>query len=243
MIASLPMYMRPENEEAYIRFWQIIRSELTCLNNVPKYLSKADGIDHWKNPDLVFSQTCGMPYRLHLKDHVQLIGTPDYGLMNCPPGYYYSILIANKNDPRGSLADFSLAKLAVNSTISQSGYAAPQTEAHKLGFRFANLILTGAHINSAKHVATGDADIAAIDAVSWSDIQRYDTFSSDLKVVGHTDPTPGLPYICAKGMDCVAITKAVETAIGRLAPKDRGILGIQSLISIPKSAYLAVQNP
>lgn len=244
MIASLPMYIRAENKTAHNRYWQLIRTGLIDSGiDAPQFLENDESLDHWQRDDLVLSQTCGMPYRLFLHDKVQLLGTPDYGLDDCPAGYYNSVFIANANDTRTTLTDFSSAKLAVNSKISQSGFCAPQTEAKKAGFQFETLSLSGTHVASAKMVATGRADIAAIDAFSWRNIERYDSFSDDIKILGRTAPTPGLPYICALGLDIAAVTQAITRAIAALSPDDRERLGIQSLIPIPKADYLAIENP
>ena len=50
-------------------------------------------------------------------------------------------------------------------------------------------------------------------------IARYDSFAAGLKVVGQTEPTPGLPYIAAKGADTEAIYQALVTAADRLSPR------------------------
>ena len=60
----------------------------------------------WTSPDLVFSQTCGFPYRARLHGSVTLIGTPDFGVEDCPPGYYRSVLVARADDPRDTVAEF-----------------------------------------------------------------------------------------------------------------------------------------
>ncbi len=108
MIASLIMYQRPQLVEAHSRFWQLIRNNLRDAGlDSPELLSQdAEEFMVWKHPDLVLSQTCGMPYRTWLHDSVELVGTPDYGLMGCPPGYYRSALVARRDDPREEIAEF-----------------------------------------------------------------------------------------------------------------------------------------
>jgi len=90
MIASLMMYQRPELEAANNRYWNSIRTNLADAGiDSPKNLSQdAEEFSVWKHPDLVLSQTCGMPYRIWLHDKVELVGTPDFGVEDCPPGYY-----------------------------------------------------------------------------------------------------------------------------------------------------------
>ena len=127
MIASLMMYLRPETAEAHARYWALICEELAARGiAAPETLNnKAEESTVWNAPDLTLSQTCGMPYRLWLHDHVTLIGTPDFGVEGCPPGYYNSVFVVRANDPRETIADFRRARFAYNQSFSQSGYAAP----------------------------------------------------------------------------------------------------------------------
>jgi ABC-type phosphate/phosphonate transport system substrate-binding protein len=244
VIASLPMYLRPENTGAHNRFWQLISTNLHHNGlDAPAELGACEDSDHWLRDDLVLSQTCGMPYRLSLHGRVQLVGTPDYALPDCPPGYYNSIFIVNAKDDRAELAEFAAAMLAITSKTSQSGYAAPLNEATKRGFQFRNLTLSGGHANSAKMVASGQVDIAAVDGMTWHNIQKYGDFSGKLKVIAQTDPTPGLPYICALGIEKDLVAQAITDAIDALTEKDRDCLNIHGLIKIPSADYLAVENP
>ena len=245
MIANLMMYARPELVSGHERFWALIHSELLAVGiDAPAQLDQtAFGLDVWTNPELVLSQTCGMPYRLWLSDDVTLVGTPDYGLDECPAGYYRSPLIVRADDPRNCLEDFKSATFAYNETHSQSGYAAPYNHIAPLGFWFEGTKKTGSHINSARTVAEGDADIAALDAVTWRLIQRYESFSKNLRVLEWTDPTPGLPFITAKSRDGDAMFEAVNRAICALHDDDKTALGIRGLIRIPKAEYLAIPNP
>ena len=92
-------------------------------------------------------------------------------------------------------------------------------------------------------VAQGDADIAALDAVTWRLIQRFEPWADKLRVLWWTDPTPGLPYIAAKTADAQGTFDAVKTAINGLSDEDREALGIRGLIAIPHADYMAVANP
>lgn len=244
MIASLPMYLRPENKGAHDRYWQLISTGLHKGGiDAPTHLNVCEGCDHWLRDDLVLSQTCGMPYRLFLHGHVQLVGTPDYALPDCDAGYYNSIFIINADDNRTKLADFASANLAITSKTSQSGYAAPLDAAKQAGFQFETQTLSGSHANSAKMVASGEVDIAAIDAMTWHNIVKYDDFPQQLKVLTKTAATPGLPYICALGLDKTIVAQTVTEAINALTPEDRKCLNLSGLIQIPSADYLAVENP
>jgi ABC-type phosphate/phosphonate transport system substrate-binding protein len=154
--------------------------------------------DFWQRPDLLLSQTCGMPYRHLLKDKVTLVGTPDFGLDGCAPGCYRSAIIVRADDPRESLADFAGATFACNETMSQSGFAAPLVAAQAAGVRFGTQRLSDAHALSARMVAEGQADIAGIDAVSWRHMCRYDPWTVGMRVLTWTEPTPGLIDVLAQ---------------------------------------------
>lgn len=244
-IASLTMYKRPQLVAAHNRFWGLIRENLAASGvDAPEALSQqADEQVVWTHPDLVLSQTCGMPYRTSLHEKVQLVGTPDYGLISCPPGYYRSALVTRANEPRREIGAFEDAVFAYNQTNSQSGYAAPYWHVKPHGFWFENRLHTGQHLASAQAVLDGRADIAALDAVSWRLMLAYEPFAQDLRVLDWTDPTPGLPLITSKHNNASTIFDAVEKAIARLQTADKSRLGLRGIIPIPKEKYLAVPNP
>ncbi len=243
MIASLPMYDRPHLAGANGRLWDLIRDRLRAAGvEAPEGLmhGEADPWRHWEAPDLVFSQTCGLPYRTQLHDRVTLIGTPDYGLKGCPPGYYQSVIIARSDDPRNALADFRGARFAYNDGRSQSGWAALANLAPEV--LTGPMVKTGGHFNSAMAVREGRADFAAIDAVTWS-LMRADWAASELRIIHATPPTPGLPFITAAGNDADLFFGCVSAAIAALPSYDRDDLGLRGLVRIPAADYLAIPTP
>jgi len=245
MIASLGMYDRPETAAANDRLWRAMRAALSARGlPAPSQLNRTTPyMETWQSPDLLFSQTCGLPFRQFLSKHVRLIATPDYGHRACPPGYYRSAFIVRTRDPRVDLPAFCEARFACNEKISQSGWAAAQNHVAELGFRFENTLETGGHVASAAAVAEGHADIAAIDALSWDMIKRYEDFSLELRVLAWTTPTPGLPYITGAEQPVELLFAALSEAIDALDLQDRRTLRLQGLVRIPAADYLAVPNP
>jgi ABC-type phosphate/phosphonate transport system substrate-binding protein len=246
VIASLPMYDLPDCRAANDRYWAGIRDALRKAGiQAPDTLSRGmpDFMAHWQRPDLVLSQTCGFPFRAVLQGRVTLIGTPDFGLEGCPPGYYQSVFVVRGDDARDGVMAFKDARFAYNEALSQSGWAAPQTHAAGLGFRFTPAVHTGGHALSALAVLEGRADIAAIDAATWRLLQRNDAAMAGLRVVGRTEPTPCLPYIAALGAKHRLVFDAVAAAIAGLDAVDRDTLGIKRILFIPAVAYLAVPTP
>ena len=246
MIACLPMYARPELDDASRNFWHLIRDNLRSSGmKAPDELNlKGNLMTVWTNPELVLSQTCGMPYRMFLHGKVNLIGAPDYGLENCPTGFYRSVIIAHRKDHRKKISEFSESRFAYNEEYSHSGFAAPLNHATELGFTLKIRIKSGSHANSAQMVANGQAEVAALDVVSWELIKRYDSFASQLKVVGWTaPPTPSLPFVTSVNNDPETVFSAIANAIQNLSPTDRDTLILRGIVKISPAQYLTVPNP
>lgn len=245
MIANLMMYQRPQLVEAHSKYWALIRKHLSRAGiDSPETLSQdAEEFFVWNHPELILSQTCGMPYRTSLHGKVQLIGTPDYGVQGCPAGYYRSAIIVRADDARTTISAFKGAVFAYNQTFSQSGYAAPFWHLSPEGCWFEHRLHTQQHLESARAVSTKSADIASIDAVTWRNIETYEHFASELRVLEWTIPTPGLPLITALGQDADLICAAVKHAIDELDDQSRFLLGIKGIVKIPSEEYLKVPNP
>jgi ABC-type phosphate/phosphonate transport system substrate-binding protein len=199
--------------------------------------------DIWQSPDLVLAQTCGYPFRARLAPHVGLVGTPDYAVEGCAPGYYCSLFIARATDPRSDLAAFDGTPLAYNEAMSQSGWAAPQNHAAQHGLHFPAGPLTGAHRETALAIADGRADLGAVDAVTWRHLQRVEPAVAGLRVVARTMPTPGLPFITARQNPACVIFDVLAQTIAELPPEMRAILGLRGIVAVPAADYAAVPNP
>lgn len=246
MIASLGMYDHPEAQASNDRLWGLIRDGMRANGlQAPDTLTRgADAYwKAWEDPTLILSQTCGFPYRARLHGKVTLIGTPDYGVAGCEPGQYNSVFVARLDDPRQTLVEFNNATLAFNEDLSQSGWAAPQNHGQSLGLTLRPTLRSGGHLLSARAVAAGDAEIAALDAVTWSMIQEWEPFATTLKAVGQSTPTPGLPYISAPGTNASLMFRIISDAISVLTAEDRRILRLKGLIDIPAETYMAVPTP
>ncbi|WP_245780999.1 phosphate/phosphite/phosphonate ABC transporter substrate-binding protein [Litoreibacter janthinus] len=236
------MYDRPETAAANDRFWQAIRKSLPF--DTPERLTRdlPDLIGHWTAPDLVLSQTCGYPYRALLSDKVRLVATPVLAL-DCPAGHYYSVIIAHRDRNGATLEQFNEAPAAYNDPLSQSGWAALHSHMIQTGLTLGPMIETGAHRASARAVAEGRAAIAAIDALTWQMICKWDDVAAELCVIEETAPTPTLPYICAPHYDAALISTALETAVDAMSQADRACLGLRGTTQINPSAYLQVETP
>ena len=247
LVAAFPMYNRPELRTAFDALWAGMRDGLRAegVADVPQVLTPLDEglMEFWQRPDLLLSQTCGMPYRHALKDKVTLVGTPDFGLEGCPPGWYRSAIIVRADDPRQDLADFGGAVMVCNEANSQSGFAAPLVAAQEAGLRLGRIVMSGAHSVSAGMVAEGVGDLAGIDALSWRHMLRLDPWTESLRVLVWTRPTPGLPCITAFAHLAPVIARCLAATIEALPADLTADLTIRGLVRIPPEAYASVPDP
>ena len=240
MIASLPMYDRPETASALDRLWVNFRD---AWPGAPAGLTR-DGNpwNHWRHSELLLSQTCGLPYRARLHGSVQLVGAPVHDLP-CLEGRYFSTIIVRADDNRTTLAEFAGTRPAINDPLSQSGWAALDAKAREHGFHFFAPVITGSHAASAHAIANRVADIAAIDTVSWKYIKEFDGLEAALKEIGHTRPTPALPYITARTQDARKVFDTLRNAIQNLEDADRRLLCLKGLARVHARDYLELPMP
>ena len=240
--ASLPMYDRRELQAGHKQYWQLLRASIVAGGmRAPAQLSDTvPGADYWLRADLCLSQTCGLPYRRYLHGKVSYVGTPDFNVEGCAPGYYRSVIVVRHDDLRSEFRDFTISDvcLACNSLDSQSGFAAIATHDGGSLTRHAQIIITGSHAASATAVATGTADIAAIDYNSWRFMMRYDSFVKDLRVLELTCPSPGLPYISALSTDVEKMYTAIKAAIDLMPQHLKQLLGVERLVWIEPADYV-----
>lgn len=252
MIASLPMYDWPEIQSDTDSFWTNFAKNLSAqCSKVPLQLSRGDEHLHWQREDLFLSQTCIYPLVTELPSSTVVLGTPIYDAPMCNDGHYASVLIVNQTDKRNAIQQFRNSKLAFNGLNSQSGYNTLRNllvsnqlvNARAPGF-FAESICTGSHRRSLAAVASGEADICAIDPVSWALSQRFDqSTASRVRVLQQSASVPALPLICSlksvpealhekqwRELVCDAFSRAIDqNAAARLLLKD--------ITYIPKTMY------
>jgi ABC-type phosphate/phosphonate transport system substrate-binding protein len=240
--AFLPMYAVRGAQHHADMLWNCLRdsirnSGIEAPDQVAQFAQRLDG---WLHPDLILGQTCGLPYITRLCNSVELVGTPDYGVEGCPPGFYHSTLVVSSTDNRTHLSEFAGCTLAINGKDSQSGYAAimfASAPYAQRGYFFQRAIHTGSHGASMQLVAKSFADIAAIDSVTWRMSRRFDRDSANLKSIGTTEPTPGLPFIAAAGKPAARLLDAARTGVAALPEATRQAFGLMDVLPFRKRDY------
>lgn len=239
MIANLPMYLWPSNRAAHDRLWTAIRDGLRdCGISAPDALDHETGhMDSWAHPDLVLSQICNLPYRTHFRGKVTKIGAADYALADTEPGYYHSVFVVRAEDPAGSLEDAARYPMAINEPLSNSGWGVPLQYALAKGLTLNPTLRTGAHRESLRALVECRADLAAIDANTWWNLQQLDPNTARAKVIARTHATPGMTFITAAGRDPAPYFAVIDAAIKALPQTDRTTLNLRGIIALPEAAY------
>jgi ABC-type phosphate/phosphonate transport system substrate-binding protein len=246
-VGFLPMYaVRGASDHADI-LWSCLRDSLRRSGfEAPEHVSNfAPRLKGWLHPDLILGQTCGLPYIAKLSESVRLVGTPDYGVEGCVPGFYHSTLVVSSNDRRQHLSEFRGCNLAINGKDSQSGYGAMMRAAapYARGGRFfGRAIHAGSHETSMRLVANGIADIAAIDSVTWRISRQFDPNTAGLKSIGTTEPTPGLPFIVAKGKWDERLFDAVRAGVAALPEDTRRAFGLRDVLDFREADYEVIRE-
>jgi ABC-type phosphate/phosphonate transport system substrate-binding protein len=224
MQAALPMYFPPR--EALQAFWaalaDLLRADAACAGlDIPQTLGWPDDVHaQWQEPELLLSQACGFPLMTLLAGKVQLVGTFAYQAPGVQGIDCRSQLVCRASDTRQTLAQFAGSRLAYNDTISQSGYNALRALIAGTTTQrpfFAQELNTGAHYRSLEAVRTGQADMAALDPVSYAHWQRSNPgLRAELRVFGQTEAYPGLPLITSL-LTPAPVVKALRRALHTLA--------------------------
>lgn len=197
---SLPMYdvHRPDSQALWSALLPLLRAEGLAAERLDIVWPSEDLLAHWRDGRLLLSQTCGYPLVTQLPE-VQPVGCFHYTAPGCDGVNYRSFLVVRTQDAGSTLEDFRGRRAVCNSIDSQSGYNALRHEVApraKHGRFFAEVILSGSHRQSLAAVQRGEADIAAIDCVTWALLKRHEPLAVlSLAVIGHTPLSPGLPLI------------------------------------------------
>jgi ABC-type phosphate/phosphonate transport system substrate-binding protein len=201
-VAAFPMYDFPELRWATDSLWEFLASRLNRDNVIaPASLTRGVPLHAlWTDPDLLLAQTCGYPLVTSLAGKVRLVATPCYDAPGCEGPLYRSAIVVRAADPAGSLAGLRGRRCAMNGRDSNSGMNVLRAAVAPLACGahpfFSEIVETGAHTASAQAVATGRADVAAIDCVTWAHLQHLRPSAvGDLRVLEWTRATPGLPLI------------------------------------------------
>lgn len=247
-IASLPMYDLEEVRAGTDAWWAGLARALRRerVEDVPGRLTRGEPFNaSWRHPDLLFSQTCGYPLIHGYADDLRPLATPCYAAPGCEGSAYSSFIVVAETSAAAALEDLRGKICAVNHADSHSGMNALRALIAPLsrnGCFFAAIKITGEHRNSLALVARGEADVAAIDCVTYALLERHHSAAlAGTRKLGTTMTAPANPYVTRAGASddlALRLRAGLEraTADPDLAAA-RGALLITGFETVPRAAY------
>ena len=257
MIACLDMYNWPESQFAFDGLWRHCRDVLRHHGvDAPETLS-AQGEDlatAARNGDLILGQVCGITFAR--ANQVQptycalgafIAADGDWPHGDWPDGHYTSVLIAR--DQNATLAGLLNQRFAVNAWGSYSGWYGLRHHLLTQGLTpdRPDHVISGGHRRSVEMVASGKADWAAIDSISWGMLRRFSPeVAAAVQVIGHTATAPGLPLVTSphtppaiKALLKQTLTDYLTNAQGQA---DFAAIGIAGIAEIAAASYAPLRH-
>jgi hypothetical protein len=220
MLASLPWYDLPSVQWANDVLWH--------ATGYPGELNRYQAaFDLWHDPELLVTQCCGLDLFL-AQAPIEPIAAPVFDL-DCKAGMYFSYIVGNTD---GGVA-------AVNSLSSRSGWSALLAR-----YTPQRVVVTGSHQASLDALRNGVADVAAIDAVTWSIIERdAPSKLAGLKIVERSPDAPAPPYVVRQGRDSKQIIRGLRRAFRSPGSIDaKKALFLKSIIPAQRDDYFPIFN-
>lgn len=248
MIATLPMYDLQEVRTATDAWWRGLARAVrrAGLHDVPRTLTRGPPLGQlWRDPALLFGQTCGYPLVHRLQGQVRLVATPCHAAAGCEGPAYRSFVVVRTGDPARAIEDLRGRTVAINDEDSFSGWHALRASIARgvgPGRFFGEIVTAGSHRGSLAAVRTGQADLAAIDCVSHALLGRHAPAELEgTRVLTATPAAPGLPWITAAAVRDDAQERLRDGVFAALADPDlaevRAALLIAGAEVLPHAAY------
>ena len=243
LIASLPMYDMEELRPQTDALWQHLAGAMrrAGVDDVPDSLTRANSLGSlWSRSDLLLSQTCGYPLVRKYRTVLQPVATPRYSAPGCRGSEYCSAIVVRADNESRDVSSLRGAVCAANSPMSQSGYNALRSLVAPLakhGRFFSEVKITGSHPASIEAVASGKADVCAVDCVSHALLARYRPSAlNGTRVMTFTPCCPGLPLVTRANLHPeqfrrlrIAVHDALTDAAGESIRKALLIEGVDDL--------------
>ena len=202
MTASLPMYDFPEVHGVLDVIWKNIAHglERAGVKGVPAVLQHGRAAhDLWADPELLLSQCCGADIVNRYAGKLVPLATPRYTAPGCQGCYYSSVILVAEDSPATELEHLRNSVCVVNGFESHSGMNALRALVAPLSLngRFFSSVRTGgSHADSITVLTKRQAEVAAIDCVSYALLNRYrPSFLAGTRPLCYTARAPGIPYV------------------------------------------------
>lgn len=221
-IASLGMYDHGPQQAANDRVWAEIARILRArgIPGVPDRLERSRSVqDTWHDPDLLFGQICGFPLVTDASLALRVLALPVYDVPECGGGLHRSLLVT-RHDDTASIQGYRGRRAAINDVRSNTGMnlfrAVIAGVAQGQPF-FGSVSETGSHRQSISAIILGEADIAAIDAVTYAAVLRAEPeLETSLRILAITAESATPPFVTSRNTP-VETVAALRMALADIA--------------------------
>ncbi|MFQ5954735.1 MAG: phosphate/phosphite/phosphonate ABC transporter substrate-binding protein [Kiloniellales bacterium] len=247
-VASMPMYDMPEVRPALDSLWSGLARylEREGIADVPGRLTHDRALaDLWGDPDLLFSQCCGFDLVNRYDGRLQPIAVPHYDALGCRGVDYCSVVVVAEHSEADDVLQMRGAVCAVNGPESHSGMGALRAlvaPASHEGRFFSEVKVSGSHAASLEMVRRGEADVTAIDSVTYALLARHRRAAvADTRRLGRTYRAPAVPYVTSADAEPQMVAR-MRTALFRAFADPnlaaaRHVLFLKDVEELPVSAY------
>jgi ABC-type phosphate/phosphonate transport system substrate-binding protein len=246
--ASLPMYNLPEMRPVNARFWKALRGLLVeaGLHQVPEtLLFDRPPVPERIGPEVLFSQTCGYPLETIFSGQAVRLGTPCYNAPGCDGASHCGLFVVPAKSKARELRDLRGGIFLLNHRRSNSGMNLPRRALAEVADGrpfFANVIETGSQPGNLDRIARAEADVTAVDCVTFAIWSHYRADAAlGVRVLARTPPSPAIPFVTSAATPAAAV-EVLRAALRALASEPRYENARRDLLlddvrDVPDAAY------
>jgi ABC-type phosphate/phosphonate transport system substrate-binding protein len=247
-LASLPWYDLAEVHNAHDGLWEALARRLRAagLSRVPERLERRMGYaQQWASGRLLLGQACGYDVAMGHASDLQIVATPRFDFEGCDGPHYRSFVVVRHDDPARTISDLRGRRCVINTETSHSGMNVLRdlvTPLQRHGRFFSQVVVSGAHDKSVAAVASGAADVAAIDCISWGLLVRNRPEAlARLRILCRTGPAPAPPFVTSVSTPASEVAVLRTTLHDVLRAGSRGTtfegLRLRGVTVLPPEAY------
>ena len=247
-VASMPMYDMPEVRSALDTLWAgLVRHlEGEGIPDVPRALVHDRALaELWNDPYLLFSQCCGFDLVNEYAGRLRPIAVPHYDVPGCKGSDYASMVVVAEDSRATDVLQMRGAVCVINGPESHSGMGALRAlvaPVSRDGRFFSEVRMSGAHAASLEMVRRGEADVAAIDCVTYALLARYRPAAvAGTRRLGRTYRAPAIPYVTGGQADPDTLARMRAALFRAFADPHlaaaRHALFLKDIEALPLSAY------
>jgi ABC-type phosphate/phosphonate transport system substrate-binding protein len=239
VIASLPMYDIVELRHAHDALWVGMARHFRHqgIDHVPRKLVHDRPVNSlWSADNLFMSQCCGYDVVYQFKDRFQILATPWFDAPGCSQGNYSSTIVVPTNSLKTDVIDMAGTVAVVNGPESHSGMnalfslVAPHSRNNRF---FSEVKISGSHVESLALLANGQADVAAVDCLTYELLSRYRPAAiRGTRPLGLTCSAPAPPYVTARAFNLDTVERMQNALLETY--EDQALAGSRQALLISK---------